>query len=33
MKAEALARCEAPLLPTGSKHTAQKGVMNFLNQI
>jgi integrase/recombinase XerD len=33
MKAEALARCEAPLLPAGSKHAAPKGVMAFLNRI
>jgi integrase/recombinase XerD len=33
MKAEALARCEAPLLPTGPKHTAPKGVMDFLSRI
>ncbi len=33
MKAEALARCEAPLLPTAPKHKAPKGVMDFLGRI
>jgi integrase/recombinase XerD len=32
MKAEALARCEAPLL-TGRTRTAPKGVMDFLSRI
>jgi site-specific recombinase XerD len=33
MKAKALARCEAPLLQTGHKRTAQKGVMGFLKTL
>lgn len=33
MKAKALARCEAPLLQTGHKRTAQKGVMGFLRTL
>ena len=33
MKAEALARCEAPLLLTSRKQSVQKGLMGFLNTI
>jgi site-specific recombinase XerD len=33
MKAEALARCEAPLLQPGKNRTAQKGLMGFLRTI
>jgi site-specific recombinase XerD len=33
MKAQALARCEAPLLHPGKKLTAQKGLMGFLTMI
>ena len=33
MKAEALARCEAPLLHPGKRPTAQKGLMGFLTTI
>jgi integrase/recombinase XerD len=33
MKAQALARCEAPLLNSGKKPTSQKGVMGFLSLI
>jgi integrase len=33
MKAQALARCKAPLLHAGKKLTAQKGLMGFLTMI
>ncbi len=33
MKAEALARCEAPLLQPGKKRTADKGLMGFLRMV
>lgn len=33
MKAKALARCEAPLLQTGQKRAAEKGVLGFLRTL
>ena len=33
MKAEALARCEAPLLPRAKKRSGQKGLMGFLKAV
>ena len=33
MKAEALARCEAPLLRPGRNPSAEKGLMGFLSEI
>jgi hypothetical protein len=33
MQAKALARCEAPLLHTGYRRNAQKGVLGFLKTL
>ena len=33
MKAKALARCEAPLLPTAKKRSDEKGLLNFLSNL